>query len=91
MHSRAKSIRPQSKTSKKSVSTNQFHAARKSLHSPERIARQQYKQAKEYEQKMQTRVQYLAKEEEKFMRKIEKTRDDAMRLQGIKQSKINDL
>ena len=40
---------------------------------------------------MQTRVQYLAKEEEKFMRKIEKTRDDAMRLQGIKQGKINDL
>ena len=40
---------------------------------------------------MKTRVQYLAKEEEKFMRKIEKTRDDAMRLQGIKQGKINDL
>ena len=40
---------------------------------------------------MQARVGYLAKEEEKFMRKIEKTRDDAVRLQGIKQKKISDL
>ena len=40
---------------------------------------------------MQTRVHYLAKEEEKFMRKIEKTRDDAIRLQSIKQSKISNL
>jgi len=71
--------------------TTHWHQARKSLHSPERIARQQYKQAKDYEQKMKSRVSYLAKEEEKFMRKIEKTRDDALRLQSIKQKKIADL
>eukprot|EP00353_Schmidingerella_taraikaensis_P017464 CAMPEP_0185605018 /NCGR_PEP_ID=MMETSP0436-20130131/3731_1 /TAXON_ID=626734 ORGANISM="Favella taraikaensis, Strain Fe Narragansett Bay" /NCGR_SAMPLE_ID=MMETSP0436 /ASSEMBLY_ACC=CAM_ASM_000390 /LENGTH=47 /DNA_ID= /DNA_START= /DNA_END= /DNA_ORIENTATION= len=40
---------------------------------------------------MKSRVSYLAKEEEKFMRKIEKTRDDALRLQSIKQKKIADL
>lgn len=49
--------------------------------SPERVARQQYNQAKEYEKKMMSRVNYLAKEEDKFMKKIEKTRDDAIRLQ----------
>ena len=40
---------------------------------------------------MLSRVNYLAKEENKFMKKIEKTRDDAMRLQSIKQSKISHL
>lgn len=40
---------------------------------------------------MKNRVQYLVKEEDKFMQKIEKTRDDAIRLQGIKSSKIYDL
>lgn len=40
---------------------------------------------------MQTRVDYLAKEEEKFKRKIEITRDDAIRLKNIKSSKITDL
>ena len=40
---------------------------------------------------MVSRVNYLANEENKFMKKIEKTRDDAMRLQSIKHSKINHL
>ena len=40
---------------------------------------------------MKNRVQYLVKEEDKFMQKIEKTRDDAIRLQSIKSSKIYDL
>ena len=61
---------------------------RHSEDSPERIAKRQYSQAKEYEKKMLSRVNYLANEEKKFMRKIEKTRDDAMRMQSIKQGKI---
>jgi len=40
---------------------------------------------------MLSRVNYLAKEEQKFMKKIEKTRDEAVRMQSIKQSKISDL
>ena len=40
---------------------------------------------------MLSRVNYLAKEENKFMKKIEKTRDEAMRLQQIKNSKISHL
>lgn len=47
------------------------------MQSPERIAKVQFTQAKQYEQKMLQRVNYLAKEEKKFMKKIEKTRDDA--------------
>lgn len=40
---------------------------------------------------MLTRVQYLAKEEEKFIKKIERTRDNALRLQEIKKKKISKL
>jgi len=40
---------------------------------------------------MLSRVQYLAKEEKKFIKKIEKTRDDALRINDIKQKKISDL
>ncbi len=40
---------------------------------------------------MLSRVNYLAKEEQKFMKKIEKTRDDAVKMQQVKQSKISDL
>ena len=81
-HSRFKSLRPSSKISMSSVGLSQkqsFNARR--TDSPERVARHQYNQAKEYEKKMMSRVNYLAKEEDKFMKKIEKTRDDAMRLQ----------
>ena len=59
--------------------------------SPSRIAKQQLKQAQDYETKIQQRVSYLAKEEQKFMKKIEKTRDDAVRLQKIKTDKISNL
>ena len=52
---------------------------------------EQYNKAKEYEKKMEARVQYLAKEEEKFVKKIEKTRDNALRLQEIKKNKIQKL
>ena len=72
------------------LSQKQSYNAKRTV-SPERIARVQYNQAKEYEKKMLSRVNYLAKEENKFMKKIEKTRDDAMRLQSIKQSKISHL
>lgn len=83
-HSRFKSLRPSSKISMSSVGLSQkqqsnYNARR--TESPERVARKQYNQAKEYEKKMMSRVNYLAKEEDKFMRKIEKTRDDAIRLQ----------
>ena len=37
--------------------------------------------SKEYEKKMMSRVNYLANEEKKFMKKIEKTRDEAVRMQ----------
>ena len=40
---------------------------------------------------MLSRVNYLAKEENKFIKKIEKTRDDALRLQVIKRGKIGEL
>ena len=40
---------------------------------------------------MVSRVQYLQKEEQKFIKKIEKTRGEAVRLNQIKQKKINDL
>ena len=91
-HSRLKSMRPSSKISMSSVglSQKQSYNAKRTA-SPERIARVQFNQAKEYEKKMLSRVNYLAKEENKFMKKIEKTRDDAMRLQSIKQSKISHL
>lgn len=49
--------------------------------SPERLAKKQFSQAKEYEKKMVSRVNYLAKEEQKFITKIQKTRDDAVRMQ----------
>ena len=40
---------------------------------------------------MLSRVQYLAKEEKKFIKKIEKTRFDALKINDIKQKKIFDL
>ena len=90
--SRLKSVRPSSKISISSMGLSQKQSYNsKRTKSPERIAREQYHQAKEYEKKMLSRVNYLAKEENKFMKKIEKTRDDAMRLQSIKQSKISHL
>ena len=84
-HSRFKSLRPSSKISMSSVGlsakqqSSNYNARR--TESPERVARKQYNQAKEYEKKMMSRVNYLAKEGDKFMKKIEKTRDDAIRLQ----------
>lgn len=56
-----------------------------------RIKKKQYNKAREFEQKMISRVRFLAKEENKFIRKIEQTRDEAMRMQQIKSSKIDDL
>lgn len=89
-HSRHMSVRPESKHSK-NTGAKSLTAQRRSLHSPERIARQQYRQALDYEHKMLSRVNYLAKEEEKFMKKIEKTRDEATKIQSIKQGKIEAL
>jgi len=84
-------MRPSSKSSITSLAQRSLVGKRQSLQSPDSIARQQYKQAKDYEQKMLSRVQYLAKEEEKFIKKIERTREDAVRIQNIKSSKINHL
>ena len=40
---------------------------------------------------MKSRVNYLKKEESKFMKKIEKTREEAQRMHQIKQQKIANL
>ena len=48
-------------------------------------------QANEYKQKMVSRVNYLAKEEQKFLKKIQKTRTSAQRQAQIKEDKIAQL
>jgi predicted small metal-binding protein len=45
----------------------------------------------EYEEKMIARVNFLSKEEQRFLRKILKVRENAEKMDQIKSEKINSL
>ena len=60
-------------------SRNQLAISRKRLASPGRAAQKAMRQAKEYEEKMINRVNYLQKEEQRFLKKIVETREEAER------------
>lgn len=47
--------------------------------------------AKEYEQRMVSRVQFLVKEERKVLKKIDATKDLAQKSSAIKEGKIDQL
>ena len=49
------------------------------------------RQAKEYEEKMINRVNYLQKEEQRFLKKIVETREEAERQNKKKSDKITEL
>ena len=59
--------------------------------SPERKAAKELMQASDYKQTMINRVNYLAKEEQKFLKKIQKTRLEADKRARIKDEKIKFL
>ena len=73
-----------SKSSTRSKGLNQFT-------SPDRRAANALQQASEYKEKMISRVNYLAKEEQKFLKKIQKTRSNAERQAHVKEEKIAQL
>ena len=58
---------------------------------PEKRAKEALSKAKEYENKIQNRVKFLAKEEHKYMKKINETRSKAEKIQTVKSDKINYL
>ena len=62
-----------------------------SVDNPEKRAKEALTQAQEYEKKIKNRVQFLAKEEQKYMRKISQSRQAAEKIHTIKTDKISFL
>ena len=61
---------------------------RPAYRSPEGKLKDAMKKADDYETKMKSRVKYLAQEEQKILKKIERTRSEAQRMEKLREDRL---